>query len=85
MANYFESRNAPNGPSGAPNSVRSRPPEEKISLCYYDGPFKVAVPMPPRASPFATTRLSVLVFEDGHVEFEGVGSRESFAATGPAS
>jgi hypothetical protein len=90
MADFQSKRYGPNGPDAVHSSVKSRPANERMSLCYYDGDFHVAKGGPPAPngvaaqSPAPTTRLSVLVFADGHAEFEGVGDRQKFQANGPS-
>lgn len=88
MVRYQESRSGKQGPGVASYSVRNRPPDEGVSLCYYDGVFDLykGPPPPTSGSPPAyslPTRLSLLVFEDGTIEVEGFGRREDFPASGP--
>lgn len=88
IARYDEEGSGSDGPSLVDSPLRSRRPDEHVSLCYYDGEFNVSIPGPPAQAgtshrKFPQTRLSLLVFEDGSTEFRAVGDRERFDATGP--
>lgn len=89
-AEWEENRNGPDGPRVVSSRFRSHPPDEKVTVCFYDGEFGVAMgpalPPPGEKSahggpPYA--RMSLIVIEDGSVLFDAAGSRGNLRAEGP--
>jgi hypothetical protein len=89
MADYQEDRFGADGPKAVSQPISSRPRDERVTLCYYDGTFNLAKGPPPGADgevvKWEYVRLSVLVFEDGSADLDSAQISSATAPTGPTS
>jgi hypothetical protein len=73
-----------------PPPIESRPPDENVWLCYYDGDFYNFAKGPPpgvdgKAAEWKVVRLSVRVYADGTADLDTAQTSQAAEPTGPSS